>query len=495
MAPEGKDEKCFSIDWKIENMSYCLEKVDERIVSPSFVVDEMDRIAWCITVYPRGQENCNGDYISVYLHRNRDDNPVITLKFEIAFIGKDGSVLVSKKYECDFQKGEEFGFPLFAKRDEVCHLNQSIFLPQDALTVRCRMWKNCESMSRDVRYFARTRVGVQKRSFVWNLENFDKIEEGKRRKYLIKSPMKDASLMSIDLFVASGVNSDGIICFELSLQDKTIKYSTFKLSVVDVSGNKVRCNWEEFWFDDQRECESFTFFYTEKKLLADRKVFLPNGVLSLHWECAFSKGIVLGEIEEVQDGCTSSEVKISDSHEVKNGELLPSNSPIHNIKYFYDKKFLCDVKLKTRTSTFLAHKVILSAASSVFKTMFSGNMKEKGSDCVDIEGLDDDVVRRMLHYIYTSRVEGLSNDSAVHLYYVAHEYAILSLKNVCVSYIKNNSSDPYKSLPFADKDDKMGDAILDWDLRFAFCALRWTLIIESKCEEHRLFFEDLKVNF
>ncbi|GBM04525.1 Speckle-type POZ protein [Araneus ventricosus] len=464
MAKEENEEKCFTITWKIENISYCLEKYNERIRSPSFVVDEMEGIEWKLRFYPRGEKD-RSNFIGIYLHREEDKSPVatITVKFDIALMSEDGCELRLKTAESDFVRSFGFGFSSFAKRKDVYDTSRDLFLPQDTLTVRCRIWKKGESMTQDVRCFARTRIGVEKRSFLWNLEKFNTLEPEKKCTYLIKSPKNDEPMMSVDLFVTAGTICDEIIRFELSLEDKTIKYSTFRLSLVDASGNKVECNQEEFWFDEKRECERFTFIFSRKKLLANREVFLPSDVLSLHWEWAFSKGIVLEEMEEAQYGCTTAEIKISDTREVKE---LPPNPLLDNVKCLHDEKVLCDVKLKTSTRSFPAHKIILSASSPVFKTMFSSDTKENDSDCVDIEGQSDDIVRRMLHYIYTSRAEELTWESAAGLYDAANKYAILGLKNICSSYLKDNLSisNACEALLLSNKqdDDGLEAAVLDY---------------------------------
>ncbi|GBL87858.1 hypothetical protein AVEN_274629-1 [Araneus ventricosus] len=117
-------------------------------------------------------------------------------------------------------------------------------------------------------------------------------------------------------------------------------------------------------------------------------------------------GVVLEKNIEVQYGYTSSKNNTPDVQNVNNEkEMLLSHSLNDNLKSLYDKQFLCDVKLKTSTNVFPAHKIILSASSSVFNAMFSNDMKEKESDCVNIEDLSDDALRRMLLYIYTARME------------------------------------------------------------------------------------------
>ncbi|GBM31265.1 hypothetical protein AVEN_91268-1 [Araneus ventricosus] len=248
-------------------MSYSSMKLKEKIVSPSFVVDEMNGIVWSIRLYPRGKDIDSRYFIAVYLHSEDDNNPAVTMKviYDIPFIGKDSYVLVSRKRQYDFGKCKGYGFPEFAKREEVYDTERSIFLHQDTLTVRCRIWKEGESISQEVRYFARTRIGVEKRYFLWNLQEFSTLKPEKKCTYLIKSPKNDEQIMSVDLFVTAGVNCDEIIRFELFPNDKTIKYSTFRLSLVDASGNKVECNQEELWFDEESECEKFSFFFYEEE--------------------------------------------------------------------------------------------------------------------------------------------------------------------------------------------------------------------------------------
>ncbi|GBM04521.1 TD and POZ domain-containing protein 3 [Araneus ventricosus] len=502
MAHEENDEKCITIFWKIENITYISEKFDGNINSPSFVLDVMDETTWNLELYARGEEESR-DYIGIYLKREEDASATanIELLCKLAVIGKDGSVQEADMFECSFLKGEGYGGLEFVRRQEIYGTKRSVFLPQDTLTVRCRIWKKGESILQDVRCFVRTRIGVEKSSFLWNLENFNTLALEKKISRVIKSPMNDVPLMSVDMFVTAGVNCDEIIRFVLSLQDKTIKYSTFRLSLVDVSGNKVECNQEEFWFDEQCESKKFTFCLTRKKLLANKKLLLPNDVLTLHWECAFSKGIVLEEIEEVQYGCTSSEVKISDTHKVNNDKILPSNSLTDNVKFLYDEKFLCDVNLKTITGTFPAHKAILSASSSVFKTMFSNDTKENYSDCVDINELDDDAVSGMLHYIYTSSVDDLTWESATDLYEAASKYAILSLKNICSSYMKNNlsRSNACEALLVADNhaDGELKAYVLDYIVKHGkeLINSEWRLLMNSNGKLaaealYRLFYEN-----
>ncbi|GFX38458.1 hypothetical protein TNCV_2344311 [Trichonephila clavipes] len=69
--------------------------------------------------------------------------------------------------------------------------------------------------------------------------------------------------------------------------------------------------------------------------------------------------------------------------------------------------------------------------------MFSNDMRERNSECVDIENLDDDTFQRMLEYMYTATVPDLQWDIAYNLY-AADKYEILSLKSKCASFLTDN---------------------------------------------------------
>ncbi|GBM11950.1 Speckle-type POZ protein B [Araneus ventricosus] len=434
-------EKCFTFTWNLEHVSYCLQKKDVAIESPPFVVESIDDTKWYLSLYPRGEED--GNYIGFFLFRETNGKKAheVLIKYKLEFIKKDGSALTTgNTTEYNFSENHGRGYPHFEKREDVFVTKRSIFLPQDTLTARCRIWKSDGEMAEDVQCFARTRIGVQRRSFLWNVKNFSTLEPEKKCTYQIKSIENGSPLMSVDLSLSGGSTSEEIIRIELALQDETKTFSTLRLSLIDASGNKVKCNQEEIWFDDPSKSKEFKFFYSKNKLMAMKSSYLPDGILSLHWEWAFSKGVVSEEIESIQYACANSESKssIDQNMNIKNMSFsYPLND---NLKSLYDENFLCDVKLKTETRTFNSHKIILSASSSVFKSMFSRDMKEKDSSCVNIEDLSDDTINRMLLFIYTTRVEDLTWESASLLYGAADKYAILSLKNICSSYLKDNIS-------------------------------------------------------
>ncbi|CAL1294597.1 unnamed protein product [Larinioides sclopetarius] len=435
-------EKCFTFIWKIENVSYCLERKKEALYSPEFVVDSINETKWCLGLYPRGTDDEN--YIGFHLFRDSDSNDVVRkeIRFELAFINNNGSVLKSwHAIDYDFRKSVGYGFLDFAEREEVFNTRRSKFLPQDTLTARCRIWKSDGEMSEDVCCFARTRIGVQKRSFLCKVNNFSTLESGEKFTYDIESVDHNKVLISIHFSLTEGLGSEEIILFELIHQDQDIKFSILELFLLSASRNRIRCNREEFWFQDSSKTKMFKFYFTKNKLMEMKNSYLHDDILSLHWEFAFSKGVVWNEIEDFQYACTSSDCISSNAENINNQKMMPlSHSLNGNLKSLYDEDFLCDVILKTSTRTFNAHKIILSASSPVFKAMFSNDMKEKNRSFVDIEDLSDVTMNQMLLFMYTTCVEDLTWEKASHLYVAADKYDILSLKNICCSYMKDNLS-------------------------------------------------------
>ncbi|GBL97574.1 Speckle-type POZ protein [Araneus ventricosus] len=104
----------------------------------------------------------------------------------------------------------------------------------------------------------------------------------------------------------------------------------------------------------------------------------------------------------------------------------------------FSEGILCDIQLKTATEAFPAHKVVLSARSPVFKSMFETDMREKTNNSVEIEDLDATTVRQMLLFLYSDTLDNLDYESARSLYFAADKYQIVSLRHMCSNFLKEN---------------------------------------------------------
>ncbi|RVE70271.1 hypothetical protein OJAV_G00062530 [Oryzias javanicus] len=95
----------------------------------------------------------------------------------------------------------------------------------------------------------------------------------------------------------------------------------------------------------------------------------------------------------------------------------------------------CDVTLVVQGKRFLAHKVILAAASQFFRLLFSTNMMESGKDEVPLREISPDIVQLVIGFIYTAQVS-VNNSNMEALLYAADYFHIDPMKNVCVDFIK-----------------------------------------------------------
>ncbi|GFT35097.1 hypothetical protein TNCV_2585751 [Trichonephila clavipes] len=78
--------------------------------------------------------------------------------------------------------------------------------------------------------------------------------------------------------------------------------------------------------------------------------------------------------------------------------------------------------------------------------MFTNEMKEKSTRCVDTEDLDDDTIQTMLQYMYTATIPDLKWGIDCNLYAAADKYEILSLKSELSKNCKTYFSKRYYKL-------------------------------------------------
>ncbi|GFY53128.1 hypothetical protein TNIN_190631 [Trichonephila inaurata madagascariensis] len=298
------------------------------------------------------------------------------------------------------------------------------------------MWYNNEANNYG-HCFASTRIAVERRSFLWSIREFGTFRESVCE---IPSASDEQSIMSLKFFPSSGQNSETFIRVEVCADDQKVKISTFRLYLLDISGNRTECLNDEIVFYAGTKTALFTLNFSKNELIRRENHYLPNNTLQLYCECDFATGILLDDIKNISYGCSPSiqeENLICDDFKAKKMRLNSTRVLKENLESSYKEDLLCDVNLKTKTRSFPAHRSILSARSRVFKAMFTHDMKEKNSEYVNVEDLNDDTVQRLLHYIYTATLLDLKWDSAANLYAAADKYEILSLKSECSSFFKD----------------------------------------------------------
>ncbi|GFS56269.1 uncharacterized protein TNIN_234001 [Trichonephila inaurata madagascariensis] len=215
--------------WKIENVNYLWLKTSRKIESPVFVVDELENTEWVMHLYPRGCSTA--DKIGFYLHRKDDGSGTddIDVYFELAFLSKCGDNLCSSRsVKLTFSKGSSWGFDAFAS---FTVLSSKQYLPFNILTARCKIWRYDRKVAVGKCFLAGTRVAVQRRSFHWEIENFNTIGCNDTKHLAIRS-IRNEILVKFDL----NLTSEGRIEIGIHVFDPNKKYLFFKTYITDYKG-------------------------------------------------------------------------------------------------------------------------------------------------------------------------------------------------------------------------------------------------------------------
>ncbi|GFV19322.1 TD and POZ domain-containing protein 4 [Trichonephila clavipes] len=433
-------EDCFIFTWHLDNISFWPFEDNESIDSPPFIVDALKKAKWQLIFYTSE----NYPVVEIYLKRlDKCEEPSpIKVKYEFSFFSEKKLLIKSEPLVETFENFGSLDSGTFLEREAFLVKGANNLL-QDNLTICCKMWKCGGDMVESVEYVARARMGVERRSFDWDVHQFSTLGPKTKSTYNIRSVSDDKLIMSLHLFVAA----KGIICLKL------INYCENKCVVRLRSWNlhdsaTSEQNAESFHDAIYRKLY-FPLHFTKNDVLGTKCFKYRNDVLTLRCECAFSTGMAFNEIESIVYGCDtpSSNNVVSDPVKEKEAEL--SNIVIRNLKLVLREH---DTRLKTKSICLPAHKCILGACSPVFRALFT---TKKVDECVHVEDLDDDTVRCMLHYVYTGELKGLEWKSACKLYDAAVKYKILSLKEDCSSFLKAHlsPSNSCNALILADKNE------------------------------------------
>ncbi|GIX80943.1 speckle-type POZ protein B [Caerostris extrusa] len=151
------------------------------------------------------------------------------------------------------------------------------------------MWRSDGKMPENGRMYARTHLGVEAISAVWNIDDFSDLEPYRTITFPIKSSTKNEELMNLDLYLTGGQKFEEVLHFKLTARDPKIKMATIQLSLLDYAGGKTECVKGEVWFNAPENLHrQLTFQTTKNRLISAEDVYLPNDALSVLCECTFS---------------------------------------------------------------------------------------------------------------------------------------------------------------------------------------------------------------
>ncbi|GBM07239.1 hypothetical protein AVEN_25494-1 [Araneus ventricosus] len=435
------ERKSITITWRIKNFSFCWQKEERELPGPTFVIERLQGSKWTLFLFPRASRYKEEGSMACYLHHESEENGSheIEIGFELSALGSDGLPLETVSFiKCKMQ-GNDWSSPLLLKKKTVFLEKRDAFLPKDSLTVLCRIWQINQENINSERYFATTRIELQKVSLFGVVKKNDDCPiQGQRYHVQFISVSTETSPIFINVRVTQEGLSYAVI---KQAESKLLKFCKCKLHFSDATGKEIAYGQGEFQFDiiplywdEPNWILPLTF--TEQNTTSCHDTWNMNphlemDNLNLQCEIAYSIGIVTENIEKVdysintfQNGCRL---------KGKRQKRLPSlKDDMFSLMTNADS---CDIKLRTVNKTFPAHRIILSARSLFFKNKL--DQKNKG-ETIYVADLDNETLYQMLVFLYTDTIENFELGNVMKLYIAGAKYGIPSLKDRCFCFLQNN---------------------------------------------------------
>ncbi|CAL1295607.1 unnamed protein product [Larinioides sclopetarius] len=462
--------------WRIENYSYCWHKNGEKLVSPEFTIDGLDDTVWTLSLFPRGCSKDSIGNISLFLNRTKDeDGPsLFSVRYELSILAANG---LSTRFDGNnrFLNGSWSGCFSLLQREEALVRRRADYLPQDTLTVRCKMWWGAPKVEVVNEIAARTRIGVEEVSYVHYTERFPEMIPDDKNPIKIRSATKNRRVLKSCLYYTSDAGVDTVM-MEIVPYEQNHVLVKRNIFILEESGEKTDCGGADNLLDDTRkDIQDLPLSLTmEAMLLASKKGWFV-GELCLQCECVLTTGLEFSKIERsVYTKPLEAAKERGDNAQTKEvynvqQKLSACHSATDDLKAIFDNQRFTDVEFKTKTRSFPAHQLWLCARSPVFKIMLTSDMSEKNSNVIPIDDLEDGTVEQLLLFLYTDQLEDLCWDSAMKLYYAADKYQIERLRVVCSSFFVDNItiSCACELLIMADThcDSDLKEAVQDFILR------------------------------
>lgn len=112
------------------------------------------------------------------------------------------------------------------------------------------------------------------------------------------------------------------------------------------------------------------------------------------------------------------------------------------IAFLFNNEILSDVHFMvgkgTQRRRIPAHKFVLAVRSAVFDAMFNGGISTQ-SDEVELPDVEYLAFQSLLRFLYTDEVQ-IGPETVMTTLYTAKKYAVPTLENACVDFLKKNLS-------------------------------------------------------
>ncbi|GFR16344.1 speckle-type POZ protein [Trichonephila clavata] len=275
----------FTFIWVIENCPTLL--TPKGIESPVFEVDSLENTKWSLRI-----RDCKEDNLFYSIRRGNDTGPAtIEAVFELQLHFKTELRATSEYRLIIFDKG---GFMKFETPLAVIFRSEGTqHLENDALTLRCRMWKVGIQRLEPSLCCARARQALERKTVLWIVERFNALLPEHCANYRVESE-EGTPLITLALGVRDVHGYESVWIKILGTGESKFHRLNCEFSVLDISGKK------HFTFKFKHlstKKELSIPFFDKVKLMNQETNLLPGDVLTVRCELEIGSGTVVNEIE------------------------------------------------------------------------------------------------------------------------------------------------------------------------------------------------------
>lgn len=156
----------------------------------------------------------------------------------------------------------------------------------------------------------------------------------------------------------------------------------------------------------------FTLLVTRSDLLNPEKHWLQDGKLTVKWTM-----------------CLFASMGIS---QPRSRNYIPVDMPLScDLGQLLGNKTFSDAKLIVDNNEIPVHKAILAARSNKFNDIFTYMTEQQQENGIEITDVTDNMMRKLLHYIYTGRIDQFYGTRVGEVSSAADKYALRGLQKIC----------------------------------------------------------------
>lgn len=446
--------------WTIEN--FTCYGLSFSLKSPTFNAYSKE---WCIVI--QFWNTIEGiDYITLGYYK-----PNNNFNYLYSILDSEGTLLTWTEVKDDSQSA-------LVRMDELLGPRKTSFLPNNTLTIQCRIFKKGEAFSSPLLRYMRTRIQSHTYVSKWEIIDFLLLPTPRHKEFLI---MTDHGLkLNVTLILDAENKYQFSVCASSMFQRVS---AICKVRALDATtGKKIMFAESEHCFRCKSKPWQFSPFFEKGLLMHDfSNLFMPNRTLTLIFEITLSTGVA--EYSRMEDSPTK--IQGTDSAAQSSSSTPPKtvDKCLHgntngscdtlsrDLLKLYETGILSDCNLRVGDATFPVHKQVLCARSPKFGAMFTASRKRKWGEIeivdIEIEDADESTLRRMIRFMYTDALpKDLDWNEISKLYVAADKYKLKSLRDRCAAFLKSGVcvSNVCEILVLADShnDVDLKSAILDF---------------------------------